>query len=169
MKEKKHGENKVFKQLCSLRPRDPMPTYPFQESERRSSALQFLFVFVFFSGRSYIRNLASGQQLVEWSLMRYQSAIERKQHVRLRERMPRRRDEEEILSVSSGTLKQGRLKLLYGLCFLEIGNLRSNGSLKQGRSKHSNDSLKQGRFKLPFPFYQSSIYQSFFRCFLCIF
>src|SRR4051812_50134667 len=68
--------------------------------------------------------------------------------------MPLRKERKrESLSVSRKSLKQGKLELLFGLCLLEIGNLLPNGTLKQGRSKHSNDSLKQGRFKLPFPFY----------------
>src|SRR3954468_5140394 len=35
---KKYGEKKEYLQVCSFKPRYLMPTYPFQESERRSSA-----------------------------------------------------------------------------------------------------------------------------------
>src|SRR3954466_5180146 len=54
------------------------------------------------------------------------------------------REERESLSVSRKSLKQGKLELLFGLCFLEVGNLRLNGTLKQGRSKHSNIPLSKG-------------------------
>src|SRR3954468_16916928 len=56
----------------------------------------------------------------------------------------RERGERETLSVSRKSLKQGKLELLFGLCFLEVGNLRLNGTLKQGRSKHSNIPLSKG-------------------------
>src|SRR3954462_9157728 len=54
-------------------------------------------------------------------------------------------EKREILSVSRKSLKQGKLGLLFGLYFLEVGNLRLNGTLKQGRSKHSNIPLSKGR------------------------
>src|SRR3954469_3571114 len=46
------GKRRKYLQVCSFKPRDLMPTYPFQESERRSSAHDFLFVLCFLVGRS---------------------------------------------------------------------------------------------------------------------
>src|SRR3954465_11575934 len=127
--QKKYGEKKEYLQMCSFKPRDLMPTYPFQESERRSSAPRFSFVFVFFSWAELtLALLHKGQPRMQWS--GDNNAL-------------RKGEKREILSVSRKSLKQGKLELIFGWCFLEFGNLRLNGTLKQGRSKHSNIPLSK--------------------------
>ena len=84
-------------------------------------------------------------------------------------RMPRGREIEESLSVSRKSLKQGKLELLVGLCFLEVGTYARMGPLSKGDpSTRTFPKARDVQASIPF-FKILALIISVLLYFLCIF